>query len=343
MYTQCPECQTIFRVNAEQLKAAQGRVRCGQCLGAFDALSHLVDHIPSVSAEPEQLPPFAPPDVDTLRGLRAAQTQTRPPGGRAAAYPTAPAQGEEARTAPQASPTPAPAPTRHGTSGDRRLSGEQSWGRQTEAPGQAVRSKRPPEIPRPARRSAEAVPTLPSDLQGAAGRSDGGYVLPPDLEAIPRRRRFVGTVGWGLGMVALTGLLAAQYAYHNRTSLSAEPEWRPWLERLCAVAQCELPPRRAPEAIGMLDRTVQSHPRYRGALLITATLVNRADFPQPYPRVEIVMSDLNQQLVARRTFDPEQYLAGAPPGRFPAGGEAHLMLEVTDPGNAAVGFEFNFL
>jgi predicted Zn finger-like uncharacterized protein len=41
MFTQCPNCKTNFQVTAEQLKAANGDVRCGQCLTVFSALDHL--------------------------------------------------------------------------------------------------------------------------------------------------------------------------------------------------------------------------------------------------------------------------------------------------------------
>jgi predicted Zn finger-like uncharacterized protein len=41
MYAQCPECLTFFRVRPEQLKAAQGHVRCSQCKHVFNALDTL--------------------------------------------------------------------------------------------------------------------------------------------------------------------------------------------------------------------------------------------------------------------------------------------------------------
>ncbi len=41
MFTQCPNCQTVFRVTATMLKAAQGRVRCGRCDFVFNALTFL--------------------------------------------------------------------------------------------------------------------------------------------------------------------------------------------------------------------------------------------------------------------------------------------------------------
>lgn len=43
MYTRCPACLTQFRVRAAQLSAAAGRVRCGACGEAFDAVSRLTD------------------------------------------------------------------------------------------------------------------------------------------------------------------------------------------------------------------------------------------------------------------------------------------------------------
>jgi len=50
MYSQCPDCQTRFRVTADALRAAHGTVRCGRCGSAFDALSRLSDTIPPVAA-----------------------------------------------------------------------------------------------------------------------------------------------------------------------------------------------------------------------------------------------------------------------------------------------------
>ncbi|MCY3622848.1 MAG: DUF3426 domain-containing protein [Gammaproteobacteria bacterium] len=36
LISECPSCQTRFRVTAEQLAVADGRVRCGACLAVFD-------------------------------------------------------------------------------------------------------------------------------------------------------------------------------------------------------------------------------------------------------------------------------------------------------------------
>ena len=54
MYTQCPRCETIFRVSAEILRAAGGQVRCGRCGAAFGALARLEER-------PDDFPPAGSP------------------------------------------------------------------------------------------------------------------------------------------------------------------------------------------------------------------------------------------------------------------------------------------
>lgn len=69
MLTQCPHCATVFRLNAAALRAARGRVRCGHCSAAFDALARLVDEpalpvlaaaVSSPAQEAERRPPPQP-------------------------------------------------------------------------------------------------------------------------------------------------------------------------------------------------------------------------------------------------------------------------------------------
>ena len=46
MYTQCPDCETIFHVTADQLSVASGDVHCGACGATFNALFSLTDDLP---------------------------------------------------------------------------------------------------------------------------------------------------------------------------------------------------------------------------------------------------------------------------------------------------------
>lgn len=66
MYTQCPACEVAFRVTADVLQQARGRVRCGNCREAFNALDHL-----SESAPARRAPAPVAPDRGTEEKDRA--------------------------------------------------------------------------------------------------------------------------------------------------------------------------------------------------------------------------------------------------------------------------------
>lgn len=72
MLSRCPACATVFRVDTVQIRAREGRVRCGRCHAVFDALDAMVDiatlratgpvATPGTPDEPPASPAFA---VDT--------------------------------------------------------------------------------------------------------------------------------------------------------------------------------------------------------------------------------------------------------------------------------------
>ncbi|NCF60225.1 MAG: DUF3426 domain-containing protein [Gammaproteobacteria bacterium] len=69
MFTQCPECGTAFRVTAEVLRQAAGKVRCGGCGSAFNALDFLseqrpVTHVPPPAEEGPAEPALEPPQLE---------------------------------------------------------------------------------------------------------------------------------------------------------------------------------------------------------------------------------------------------------------------------------------
>ena len=49
--TQCPHCQTSFKLSEAQLDIAQGKVRCGACLVVFSALAHRIIIKEPINAE----------------------------------------------------------------------------------------------------------------------------------------------------------------------------------------------------------------------------------------------------------------------------------------------------
>lgn len=66
LITQCPRCQTRFRVTAEQLEAAAGRVRCGACLAVFQGREALAGTETSAREPmPAQAGAASDPTIDT--------------------------------------------------------------------------------------------------------------------------------------------------------------------------------------------------------------------------------------------------------------------------------------
>ena len=72
MYTQCPDCSTAFRVTANVLKQAAGKVRCGGCGHAFNALDYLSESLPeqpTVNEPQPSLPELKPEPLKKHAGL----------------------------------------------------------------------------------------------------------------------------------------------------------------------------------------------------------------------------------------------------------------------------------
>lgn len=152
----------------------------------------------------------------------------------------------------------------------------------------------------------------------------------------------------GLWMVAALGLLALafQYLWFAPEDLSRRfPLLQSQVQSFCLKAGCMARAERAPELIRVLSRDVRAHPRYEGALLVTATFSNAASWSQPFPGLRFSLYDVNGRTIASRTFAPAQYLAGVLPvdASLPPGQAVQVALEMLAPEEAAVSFEFTFL
>jgi predicted Zn finger-like uncharacterized protein len=277
MYTQCPDCLTVFSIDADALATASGLVQCGHCDQSFDALACLASQLP-----PE---PFV--------RLAAAV-----------------------------------------------------------APGPAPRLELAVYRPRPEPATVAVLGTDPADAPSADDFSR--LVFTPRFARGQRKARrrerasrpATGERRWPWVMVCmlLTALLGAQVAWAQRDPLLADPVTGHWLREACATLGCRLPLVPSVGQLHLIARDVEAHPNVRGALMISATLRNDAPFAQPYPVVSLVLADARGHRVAMRRLRPSEYLddseslrAGMAPGAVTA-----LVLEVEDPGNKAVAFEFGF-
>lgn len=72
--TQCPHCQTSFRVSHTQLSVARGVVRCGSCLQVFNAAKQLLEQ----RAGKETVTPVAPASVEPTPVIEAPVVAKQP-------------------------------------------------------------------------------------------------------------------------------------------------------------------------------------------------------------------------------------------------------------------------
>lgn len=162
---------------------------------------------------------------------------------------------------------------------------------------------------------------------------------PPKIAPLSRAGRWRVSAA----LVLLSLILIVQVVLADRERLAADADWRPLMERGCALLGCSLPAWREPTAFAVLSREIQPHPTNPQALLVTATFRNDALWPQAWPVLELALTDLDGSQIGLRRFQPAEYLGGTP-GRdaLAPGQSATVALEILDPGNRAVAFEFDF-
>ena len=285
MYTQCPECLSVFSLDAHMLAQAHGHVICGHCAASFDSVATLTDQLPPEPFVelPVNEPAFEPPRVDLV------------------VY--RPQQPEAAVVVASDDP-----PAHAGASAD-------DFSQLVFAPrfAREPRSKR-------SRKPARAQPRRPRSASG--------------------ERHWP----WVLACVLLSSLLLVQLAWAKRDTLIRDPVVGHWLRNGCEVLRCQLPLIAAPARLRLLASNVQAHPSVPDALVISASVRNDAAFAQSWPILTVTLLNAQGQRLAMRRLQPDEYLddrAVLSHGLAP-GATAVLLLEVEDPGDKAVAFEFGF-
>lgn len=377
--TQCPHCRTRFHVDAQQLAAAQGAVRCGACRQVFDA-QHCLE--PIRDTQPEQRVNTQPPperrhplrtgglidddleiDLDSpdfeeeLRRLTQQEEFTD--------LVSAPSYQPPAATTPVATPASAPEsvsaaaadvpakpitaeaeePTTTADKAETKVEAETNLDDET---GEAATDE--PYIGGETEDNEaytlgiSATPDTADDADLLSG-FDPISADPLYLDWQPKRTSVLSLWLWGgCCLLAITGL-AAQYTYYNFDQLARQSETRPWLEQLCTWLDCELPSKVDVNLIKSSNLIVRAHPQYRNALTVDAILYNRASFAQPFPLLQLNFTDKEHTPLAQRTFAPQEYLGGELAGQqsMPSQTPIHIALEVLIPHPQASNYSIQFL
>jgi len=153
------------------------------------------------------------------------------------------------------------------------------------------------------------------------------------------------TVLWSILILLALVAALAQMAWFNIDKLGSSSTLRPYVEMACQYFPCAEVQQRDLKKIELLSRDVRSHPTRKGALLITAAFVNRADFEQPYPEITLLLADLSGKTIAWRYFKPSEYLPDGtdPESMMAVDVPASMIMEVLDPGKQTVSYRFDFL
>ena len=279
--TRCPECDTRFKVSEEQLAAHEGLVRCGRCQNVFNAREHLQTEEPSPQlslpiGEPSAAAEDPVPDTTEPALDKVSSTDTEDIGPAADAEP-APAETAEPETA---------APGNDDTVEEPVIDGEPV----------------PPELrPIPDLSELEDEPaTLAQQVRFVDDPEEG--VAPP--APVARKRKATITLA-----VLLVLLLFAQGIHFFRHTLAASlPGLKPMLNGYCALLSCTVDLPRELDALSIESSELEADAKLVNVITLHALLRNHSGHAQTWPSLELTLTDLRDQVIARRAFHPADYL-----------------------------------
>lgn len=414
MHTQCPYCQTLFRINAEQLKVADGKAHCCRCDKIFNALENLheqeqdsawpASRFPDSNTPQQELPlthteedpesddlvdlllqidtdsftiekidldqdigieidtdlleeqptnsdpfepaydltdldldsftldsetfhqatddsaPFASDDPElsiaepsiseqTLENLLSASTESTP----------------QPPTQQQKEPAPAEQKHHKNTNPNKDQFGEH----------RTIEDNEQPTYP------PQSDDTLPFDLPDNLPPIEPAQLQPLALDQLLIEKKGPGTFAWSTMILLLLVMGLGQLAWYQRDLLMEHPDGRRAFEQICQHVKCELPPRKAPEKIAVMARSITVHPTNPQALQVTLTVRNQANFLQSWPYLQLSLYTTEEHLAARRTFNPQEYTDGNQ--LLIPGAPLTIHFDIEDPGETVTGFKFDFL
>lgn len=178
------------------------------------------------------------------------------------------------------------------------------------------------------------------------------YIVPADLRhpASSTSHSVVSTTFWSIGILLLISSLTIEYIWFNHDEFRQFPALQTQIEKLCQQLDCKRQAQRDPSKIQLITRNVYSHPNEKDALMINLIMKNNAEFEQEYPVIQVDFSDIRGNTVAARRFFPFEYLTTRyqdsktkKPHLLQSNADTSITLEIKDPGEDAVTYQFNFL
>jgi predicted Zn finger-like uncharacterized protein len=200
----------------------------------------------------------------------------------------------------------------------------------------------PPEATPPAARWQRPWPADPRPEPGLDLDEEEHQQLAADLAVAAGERR--GSWAWGIGALLLALTLAAQWIHQHRQDLARDARVGPALRGVYSSLGIPLAPSWDLAAFQVRQwGASEPPPAGGGTMTVRASLKNGASFAQPMPLLRLEFEDRFGGTVARRDFEPREYLEDPAQATrlLSAGATAAAALAIVDAAAEAVGYRLD--
>lgn len=124
-------------------------------------------------------------------------------------------------------------------------------------------------------------------------------------QPIKKKRRWP----WVIGAILLIMVLLAQASYFFRVELAARlPGLKPMFTTYCSWLKCSIPLPEKVDLMSIESSDLEASPAQANIIALNVILRNRAPYAQAYPNLELTLTDATDMALARRIFQPAEYL-----------------------------------
>lgn len=348
LVAKCPECGSAFRLTPQHLEAAKGWVQCGMCGHVFHSgikpvAEKRAQAAPETTAEAtaetasDKAKELAAPEASTPVTANTPVTEIHSEAGSDAA--AAGLSGLAHRMAEQE------IPSSFGPKLESIILVDPNAPPADEDYGPMPEFEPKPEEKKTATPAPSFTPATPprggwGSRQQKTATSTGWIPRRPSepVRVETKKKSKLGWL-WGLLIALLLAAMAMQLLYYMRDKLAANnPELRPVLAQMCDVLGCSLSLPKDTRQVVILGSDLQTENDNNMALEIT--LANRAAHAMAWPVLELTLTDVEDQPIARRMFAPSEYL---PSGKMESAGiqprtETPFNLQLQSKGLKAAGY-----
>lgn len=164
--------------------------------------------------------------------------------------------------------------------------------------------------------------------------NDAGHHITP-------RATLLSRLLWSVAVLGLVVVLGWQATCPVMEKYVRDRDDRAFPGKYCEFFNRELPSQK--DLLTLTHTRVDLHPREPGALRVTVKLVNEATFGQPYPDLQITLTDRDGRVVGRRTFRPGHYRGAGQFNLLGSGELGVVQFDLARPHEKAVGFEIDIV